>query len=82
MVILGTYEEAVKMMGDLTFLQALVNFPKENINDETVELLQVGWMVWLGWHSACCACNCVWWILEALSAVFTLATLSSSLAPR
>lgn len=41
MVIAGTYEEAVKMMGDLNFLQALVNFPKEQINDETLELLQV-----------------------------------------
>lgn len=41
MVIEGSYEEAVKMMGDLNFLQALINFPKEAINDETVELLQV-----------------------------------------
>ena len=40
-VIEGSYEEAVKMMGDLNFLQALTNFPKEAINDETVELLQV-----------------------------------------
>lgn len=42
MVIAGTYEEAVKMMGDINFLSALMNFPKEQINDETVELLQVG----------------------------------------
>ncbi|KAL4452763.1 hypothetical protein ABPG75_008425, partial [Micractinium tetrahymenae] len=40
MVLAGTYEEAVKMMGDMNFLQSLVNFPKEAINDETVELLQ------------------------------------------
>ncbi len=40
MVIEGTYEEAVKMMGDISFLSALTNFPKEAINDETVELLQ------------------------------------------
>ncbi len=40
MVILGTYSEAVKMMGDMNFLGALVNFAKEQINDETVELLQ------------------------------------------
>lgn len=39
-VILGSYEEAVRMMGDLNFLQALLFFPKEAINDETVELLQ------------------------------------------
>lgn len=39
-VIIGSYDEAVKMMGDMAFLQALVNFPKEAINDETVELLQ------------------------------------------
>lgn len=39
-VILGSYEEAVRMMGDLNFLQALLSFPKEAINDETVELLQ------------------------------------------
>lgn len=40
MVIEGTYEEAVKMMGDISFLSALMNFPKESINEETVELLQ------------------------------------------
>lgn len=40
MVIMGTYSEAVKMMGDLNFLGALMNFPKEQINDETVELLE------------------------------------------
>lgn len=39
-VLIGSYEEAVRMMGDLTFLQSLLNFPKEAINDETVELLQ------------------------------------------
>ena len=41
-VIVGTYDESVRMMGDMNFLQALLNFPKEAINDETVELLQVG----------------------------------------
>jgi dynein heavy chain len=39
-VLVGSYEEAVRMMGDMTFLQSLLNFPKEAINDETVELLQ------------------------------------------
>ncbi len=39
-VILGTYDMAVKMMSDMNFLSALMNFPKEQINDETVELLQ------------------------------------------
>ena len=38
-VLLGTYEEAVRMMGDTQFLSALMNFPKEQITDETVELL-------------------------------------------
>lgn len=40
MVICGTYDEAVRMMGDTAFLSALMNFPKEQINDETVELLK------------------------------------------
>jgi hypothetical protein len=40
MVISGSYEVAVKMMGDMNFLTSLLNFPKEQINDETVELLQ------------------------------------------
>ena len=40
MVLEGNYEEAVKMMSDIAFLGSLVNFPKEGINDETVELLQ------------------------------------------
>ena len=39
-VIVGAYETAVKMMGDSKFLSDLMNFPKEQINDETVELLQ------------------------------------------
>eukprot|EP00798_Chlamydomonas_sp_ICE-L_P031303 gene31303-6451_t len=39
MVVLGTYDVAAKMMGDMGFLTALMNFPKEQINDETVELL-------------------------------------------
>ena len=38
-VLVGNYEEAVKMMGDTNFLSALINFPKEAITDETVELL-------------------------------------------
>ena len=38
-VLCGTYEEAVKMMGDISFLSSLMRFPKEAINDETVELL-------------------------------------------
>jgi len=40
MVLLGNYEAAVRMMGDMAFLDKLVNFPKEQINDETVELLE------------------------------------------
>lgn len=40
MVLVGNYDEAVKMMGDTTFLSSLVNFPKEGITDETVELLR------------------------------------------
>jgi hypothetical protein len=40
MVICGAYEISVKMMGDSGFLSSLLNFPKEQINDETVELLQ------------------------------------------
>jgi dynein heavy chain len=40
MVICGAYDMAVKMMSDSGFLSALLNFPKEQINDETVELLQ------------------------------------------
>ena len=39
MVLCGSYEEAVKMMGDMAFLTSLMRFPKEGINDETVELL-------------------------------------------
>jgi len=40
-VVVSSYEEAAKMMGDMSFLQSLLNFPKESINDETVELLKV-----------------------------------------
>ena len=40
MVLCGSYDEAVKMMGDMAFLTSLMRFPKEGINDETVELLQ------------------------------------------
>jgi dynein heavy chain, axonemal len=39
-VIAGAYETSVKMMSDSQFLSHLMNFPKEQINDETVELLQ------------------------------------------
>lgn len=39
-VIVGSYDGAVRMMGEMNFLQSLLNFPKESINDETVELLQ------------------------------------------
>ncbi len=38
-VLVGNYEEAVKMMGDTNFLSSLTRFPKEAITDETVELL-------------------------------------------
>ena len=60
MVLAGSYDEAVKMMGDLNFLQALMNFPKEAINDETVELLQVGGCdVWVGeWGARALAARC------------------------
>lgn len=40
MVLSGSYETSVKMMGDMGFLTSLLNFPKEQIDDETVELLQ------------------------------------------
>ena len=40
MVLNGSYEEAVKMMGGMNFMGTLLNFAKDTINDETVELLQ------------------------------------------
>ena len=40
MVLEASYPEAVKMMNDMGFLQNLLTFPKEEINDETVELLK------------------------------------------
>lgn len=40
MVLAGSYEMAVKMMGDMGFLTSLLNYPKEQIDDETIELLQ------------------------------------------
>jgi dynein heavy chain len=40
MVLESSYGEALKMMSDMGFLQKLLSFPKEEINDETVELLQ------------------------------------------
>jgi dynein heavy chain len=39
-VLKGSYEEAVKMMGGMDFMGRLLNFAKDTINDETVELLQ------------------------------------------
>ncbi len=48
MALAGSYEVAVKMMGDMNFLTALLNFAKEQINDETVELLQAR-----GWGARC-----------------------------
>lgn len=39
-VLKGSYEEAVKMMGVMDFMGRLINFAKDTINDETVELLQ------------------------------------------
>lgn len=39
-VLVGNYEEAVKMMGDTNFLSTLINFSKEAITDETVEFLK------------------------------------------
>eukprot|EP00983_Pelagomonas_calceolata_P097095 1158208-Pelagomonas_calceolata.AAC.15 len=44
MVLVGTYDMAVKMMSDMSFLSALMNFPKEQINDETVRAC---WQDWL-----------------------------------
>jgi dynein heavy chain len=41
-VISASYEESVKMMSEMNFLSNLLNFPKDQINDETVELLEVG----------------------------------------
>jgi dynein heavy chain len=40
MELAGSYDTSVKMMGDMGFLTSLLNFAKEQINDETVELLQ------------------------------------------
>jgi len=39
-VCLSTYTESTKMMSEMTFLQSLLEFPKENITDEDCELLQ------------------------------------------
>lgn len=41
-VISATYEGSLKMMSEMNFLNNLLNFPKDQINDETVELLEVG----------------------------------------
>jgi len=40
MVLEGSFDQAVKMMGDMQLLSSLLQFPKEAITDETVELLQ------------------------------------------
>lgn len=40
MVLAGSYETSIKMMGEISFLNSLLTFAKEQINDETVELLQ------------------------------------------
>lgn len=39
-MLMGAYETSVKMMSDSGFLSHLMNFAKEQINDETVELLK------------------------------------------
>ena len=39
-IIDGSYDVSLKMMSDLGFLGALMNFPKEYMTDEDVELLQ------------------------------------------
>lgn len=40
MVIAGSYDQAIKMMSDMGFLDKIKWFKKEFINDETVELMQ------------------------------------------
>ena len=40
MVVVGSYDKSIVMMSDIQFLTSLMNFPKEEINDETIELLQ------------------------------------------
>jgi len=40
MVVKGSWENSVRMMGDSNFLQSLMDFPKELITDETCELLE------------------------------------------
>ena len=40
MMCLCSIVAAAQMMGDINFLVTLTNFPKEQINDETVELLR------------------------------------------
>eukprot|EP00898_Chlorokybus_atmophyticus_P005691 jgi/Chlat1/6122/Chrsp409S05665 len=39
MTIQASYSTALQMMSEISFLGSLVHFPKESINDETVELL-------------------------------------------
>ena len=40
-VVSSSYQYSINMMSDMGFLGTLMNFPKEQINDETIELLQV-----------------------------------------
>lgn len=40
-VVSSSYQTSINMMSDMGFLGTLMNFPKEQINDETIELLQV-----------------------------------------
>jgi dynein heavy chain len=40
-VVTSSYQYSINMMSDMGFLGTLMNFPKEQINDETIELLQV-----------------------------------------
>lgn len=39
-VVVANYSASIRMMSESGFLQSLLSFPKEAINDETVELLQ------------------------------------------
>lgn len=44
-VVTSSYQYSINMMSDMGFLGTLMNFPKEQINDETIELLQVRFWV-------------------------------------
>jgi hypothetical protein len=43
MVICGAYDQAVKMMGDMNFLSALMNFPKEQVGPLLVQHV-IAWL--------------------------------------